>query len=57
MEVTGNPKEASNEGTYALSTKELRLMHRKGTVRWELEVKAQETSTLTYSYERYVPSR
>ena len=34
----------------------LRLLERTGTIRWDVQLKPDESKTLTYTYERYVPS-
>ena len=55
--ITGKPIKASDNGVCSQSTAELRLLQRKGSVRWTVTLEAGRTKTLTYAYERYVPSR
>jgi len=55
--LPGKPTEASDDGTITVDTTRLKLLERAGAVRWEIELKPGKTKTLTYSYERYVPSR
>jgi hypothetical protein len=55
--VRGKPVSASDDARLNLDTSELRLTERRGTVEWTIELKPDETKTLTYTYERYVPSQ
>ncbi len=54
--VPGKPTVASG-GQMSLSPDELKLAERRGMIRWSLKLKPGEEKTLTYRYERYVPSR
>jgi hypothetical protein len=54
--VPGNPITASDDGALSLDTKELRLKERKGTIEWNITLDPDEAKTITYRYERYVPS-
>ena len=54
--VTGKPITASDDGALVLNTKELRLKDRKGTITWNITIAPSEAKTITYRYERYVPS-
>lgn len=56
LPVTGKPVEASDGGTIQLDTGKLRLLERTATVRWKAAIGAGQTKTLSYTYERYVPS-
>ncbi len=40
----------------ALDAEELQLLKRSGSIRWTLQLKADESKVLKYQYERYVPS-
>ena len=57
VKVLGYPTESSDEGTTAMDVTKLRLLERSGAVRYRLKLKPGEKKTLTYIYERYVPSR
>jgi hypothetical protein len=57
MNVQGKPLTASDKGNIVPDTQNLKLLEQTGTVRWEITLKPGETKTLTYTYERYVPSR
>jgi len=54
--VSGRPLAASDDGVISVNTKKLKLRERSGTITWQVKLPAGETKTLTYSYERYVPS-
>lgn len=54
--VPGKPTVAGG-GQMSLSPDELKLAERRGNIRWSLKLKPAEEKTLTYRYERYVPSR
>jgi hypothetical protein len=56
VRVTGRPLSASDDGLTAINPEKLSLKEREGTVRWRLTLKSGESRTLTYQYERYVPS-
>ena len=55
--VPGKPLTAGDDGQLRVNTDKLRLLERAGSVRWEIELKPDERKELTYTYERYVPSR
>lgn len=55
--VLGKPLEASDNGQITVDTSKLQLMERSGSVQWTLKLEPDETKTVTYTYERYVPSR
>jgi hypothetical protein len=55
--IPGKPITASAGGTISVDPSKLQLLERSGSVRWTLELKPDEEKTLTYQYERYVPSR
>jgi hypothetical protein len=55
--VPGKPTDASDGGVPTVDTTKLQLQERAATIRWTLHLGAGETKTVTYKYERYVPSR
>ena len=55
--VPGRPLAASDDGAVTADTTKLKLLERTGSIRWCVKLAHRETKTLTYSYERYVPSR
>lgn len=57
MAVPGRPTAASDDGATALDTTNLKLLQRSGSVTWNVKLEPGEKKTLTYQYERYVPSR
>jgi hypothetical protein len=57
LPVLGKPTEAGDGGVLAVDTAKLQILERSGSVRWTLKLEPGETKTLTYRYERYVPSR
>ncbi len=57
MTLLGKPLTASDKGNIVPDTQNLKLLERTGTVTWQITLKPGETKTLTYTYERYVPSR
>jgi hypothetical protein len=54
--VAGKPTTADNEGVISVDPTKLRLLEREGTIRWKIKLGPGEEKTLTYQYERYVPS-
>ena len=57
MHLQGKPLTASDNARIVLDTTNLKLAERTATVKWDITVKPSESMTLTYRYERYVPSR
>lgn len=57
INVAGKPLSASDEGALSADTTNLKLQERTGSVRWRITLKPGQLKTLTYRYERYVPSR
>ena len=57
IKITGKPIKASDSGEITLDTNNLQLLSRTGTITWQITLKPGETKTLTYSYQRYVPSK
>jgi len=55
--VPGKPTDTSDGGVPTIDTTKLQLQERAATIRWTLHLGAGETKTVTYKYERYVPSR
>jgi len=54
--VPGKPLEASDGGIVTSDPGNLVLRERTGNIGWTLKLKPGETKTLTYTFERYVPS-
>ncbi len=54
--IPGKPVSASDNGSLSLDTANLKLLERKGTIRWTISLDPAEKKTLSYQYERYVPS-
>jgi hypothetical protein len=54
--VPGKPLSASNDGQLSVDTSKLKLLERSGSIDWQIKLKPDESKTLTYRYERYVPS-
>jgi len=54
--IPGKPLSAAQNGALSANPDKLRLLEREGAVRWTLELQPGEEKTLTYEYERYVPS-
>lgn len=54
--VPGKPVTVSDQGTLFTDPSKLKLAERSGTVRWTITLEPGQTRTLTYKYERYVPS-
>ncbi|MBN2505488.1 MAG: hypothetical protein JXQ71_02220 [Verrucomicrobia bacterium] len=55
--VPGKPLAASDNGTLMSDPTKLQLLDRSGTIEWRLQVPSGATRTVTYTYERYVPSK
>src|SRR5688500_5888699 len=55
--VAGKPVTVGEEGSMAINPHKLTLSEREGTFRWGVQLKPGEGKTLTYRYERFVPSR
>lgn len=54
--VPGKPIKASGNGSLAADPTKLKLSERSGTVHWGLTLEPGQTKSLSYRYERYVPS-
>jgi hypothetical protein len=57
QKVPGKPLSATDGGAISIDTTKLQLLERCGSIHWTLKLEPGETKTLTYKYERYVPSR
>jgi len=55
--VPGKPLSAEHGGAISVDSTKLKLLEREGSIRWTVELAPGEEKTLTYRYERYVPSR
>lgn len=55
--LAGKPLGASSDGSVSVDPTRLQLLERNGSVRWTVTLRPGEEKTLTYQYERYVPSR
>ena len=55
--VSGKPISASDGGTLRIDTAKLQLLERSGSIAWRLRIAPGENKTLTYTCERYVPSK
>jgi hypothetical protein len=40
----------------SIDSTQLKLLERAGAIRWDITLKPDESKTLKYRYERYVPS-
>jgi hypothetical protein len=56
LRLQGKPLTASDDAKIVLDTTNLKLLERVGTVNWHITMKPGESKTLTYRYERFVPS-
>jgi hypothetical protein len=54
--IPGKPLTADQGGELSVDSTKLRLLEREGTVRWHVKLEPGEEKSLTYQYERYVPS-
>lgn len=54
--VPGKPTKASGDGSLAADPTQLKLTARSGSVHWTVKLAPGEEKTLSYRYERYVPS-
>ncbi len=54
--VPGKPISASDDGQLTSDPTKLQLLEREGKIRWRLKLKPDESKTVEYKYERYVPS-
>ena len=55
--VSGKPVSVTDRGAMTVDTDKLKLTERSGSVKWNFTLEPGETKTLTYLYERYVPSK
>ncbi len=55
--IQGKPLEADEGGKLRADASKLRLLERSGSIQWTLTLQPGESKTLTYRYERFVPSK
>ena len=56
VSVMGKPIEASDDGALSMDSTRLKLLERTGNIRWTIEIEPDGKKTVTYRYQRYVPS-
>jgi hypothetical protein len=54
--IPGKPSTADNKGAISVDPTKLKLLERSGSIQWTVKLEPNEEKTLTYQYERYVPS-
>ena len=54
--IPGKPTVADRDGAVSIDPTKLKLLEREGSVRWNVKLEPGQETTLTYQYERYVPS-
>ncbi len=54
--MPGKPTTADQDGVISIDPTKLKLLERVGSVAWHVKLEPGEETTLTYQYERYVPS-
>jgi hypothetical protein len=57
LNVPGKAVTASDNGKISLDSTKLKLQERASTLQWRIPLNVGESKTLTYRYERYVPSQ
>jgi hypothetical protein len=55
--ISGKPIAAENGGDISVDSSKLQLLDRAGTITWTMKLEPGEEKTLTYKYEKYVPSK
>ncbi len=55
--LPGKPLSASDDGAISINTSKLQLLEREGSIRWKVTIDPGASKSLTYKYERYVPSK
>ena len=55
--VMGKPIKASDGGELSTDSTKLKLLEREGSVAWTIKLDPGEDQTLTYQYERYIPTQ
>lgn len=54
--IPGKPTTADSKGAISVDPTKLKLLERSGSIQWTVKLEPNEEKTLTYQYERYVPS-
>ncbi|MBN2296463.1 MAG: hypothetical protein JXM70_28800 [Pirellulales bacterium] len=55
--IPGKPIDADDKGCMSVDPAKLKLLERAGSIEWTVEIEPGQDKTLTYRYERYVPSQ
>ena len=55
--IPGKPIDAGEDGRTSIDSTKLKLLERAGSVSWTVDIEPGKDKTLTYRYDRYVPSR
>jgi hypothetical protein len=56
LNIPGKPVKASDQARLTVDTNKLKLTERAGAANWQIRLEPAQSKTLTYEYQRYVPS-